>query len=647
VPGSDADSVVQPIRLRLLGGLALAGPDGNSLTSVLAQPKRVALLAYLALGSGFAFYRRDSLLPVFWPEFDQERARSALRRALHFLRQSLGEHVLIRRGDEEVGLNADRIWCDAVAFRSALGEGRLDAALALYGELLPGFFVPDAPQFEQWLDEERARLRSRAARAAALLSERLEAEGALADAIVRARTACTLDPASEPLVRRLVTLLARSGDRAGAVHAWDGWKQRLENDYGIAPGFETRQFIETCLAEAGAGDVTLAAAASSSIPLNQPAQLPDEPAAPPTETESKRGRRRRRLAVAGALGLLIALLGAAAALIDSPQLDPKRVLVVGFANETSDSTLDNVGRLAADWISNELARSGLGEVTPPEFLLSEGLPSRAQLDRLLRETRAGTVIQGALYWDRNRLRFHVHILDGRNLVLRTSLDPILSAKDSVTSAIGVMSQRITGAMAVLVDERIPSKAGEHISRPPAMEAYQHYVRGRNYFQGRQYAEAHPHFLRAFELDTSFLWASAQAQTALINMQRYAESDSMLQLMVPRREQLSPWDQMALDFRTAWLKGDHEEALRVAQARFDRLGGPLPAFLLGLSAINFGRPALAIKALEATTSTSGTMDGSVCATGIDTRRPGTCSASIAASWPQPARRPGNILTSWKL
>ena len=36
-------------------------------------------------------------------------------------------------------------------------------ALELYrGPFLPGFFVADAPEFERWMEEERARLRARA-----------------------------------------------------------------------------------------------------------------------------------------------------------------------------------------------------------------------------------------------------------------------------------------------------------------------------------------------------------------------------------------------------------------------------------------------------------------------------------------------------
>ena len=43
------------IRLRTLGPLDLRGSDGEELRTILAQPKRVALLAYLALATPRGF----------------------------------------------------------------------------------------------------------------------------------------------------------------------------------------------------------------------------------------------------------------------------------------------------------------------------------------------------------------------------------------------------------------------------------------------------------------------------------------------------------------------------------------------------------------------------------------------------------------
>ena len=100
------------IRLTLLGRIDLSDSSGRRNQSVLSQPKRVALLAYLAVEGRNRLVRRDELTGVFWPRRSDRRGRKALRDALYFLRRSLGDDVIVTPGDE-VGLDWDRIECDA------------------------------------------------------------------------------------------------------------------------------------------------------------------------------------------------------------------------------------------------------------------------------------------------------------------------------------------------------------------------------------------------------------------------------------------------------------------------------------------------------------------------------------------------------
>ena len=166
------------IELRTLGVLDLRGPDSTDCRAVLAQPKRLGLLAYLAAATPRRFHRRDSLLAMFWPDLDQDRARAALRRSLYFVRSALGADVILGRGEEEVGIGEGALWCDAAAFAAALDAGDEAAAMALYqGPLLDGFYVAGATEFERWLDRERAILRDRAAAAAWVLADRAAAAG--------------------------------------------------------------------------------------------------------------------------------------------------------------------------------------------------------------------------------------------------------------------------------------------------------------------------------------------------------------------------------------------------------------------------------------------------------------------------------------
>ena len=88
------------IELRTLGALELGGPESGAVDALISQPKRLALLIYIAAARPTGFHRRDTLLSLFWPELDQTHARGALRNALSFLRRQLGEAAIVTRGDE-------------------------------------------------------------------------------------------------------------------------------------------------------------------------------------------------------------------------------------------------------------------------------------------------------------------------------------------------------------------------------------------------------------------------------------------------------------------------------------------------------------------------------------------------------------------
>jgi DNA-binding SARP family transcriptional activator len=233
------------VRLQLLGTIDLRDETDREVGPVLAQPKRLALVAYLAAAEPFGPHRRDTLLGLFWPELDQDHARNALSQAVHFLRRWLGEGALCSRGGDELELDEAVVWTDVRAFHRALDEGRVEEAVGLYrGDLLPSFFVPDSAGFEEWLERVRARLRARAAEAARLLAERHEAGGELTLAIRRARQAVELSNGDERPLRRLIELLARLGDRSAAIHAFDSFARRLSAEFDAEPAGETVALIE-------------------------------------------------------------------------------------------------------------------------------------------------------------------------------------------------------------------------------------------------------------------------------------------------------------------------------------------------------------------------------------------------------------------
>jgi DNA-binding SARP family transcriptional activator len=240
------------IRLHLLGTTELVRADGSEITAVLQQPKRLAVLALLAASGEGRWHRRDTLLATFWPDMDDERARAALRRTLTFLRTHVGDAVIRTRGDE-VGVATDGLWCDLVACEAALKDGRLADAVDLYrGEVLAGLHVPSAPEFERWLDGARERFRRETSDAAARLATAAEQAGRLPEAAAWSRRALEIRPDDEAGLRRLLSLLDRFGDRAGAVRAYDDFARRLAQDFDLAPSAETAAIVATVRSRAEA-----------------------------------------------------------------------------------------------------------------------------------------------------------------------------------------------------------------------------------------------------------------------------------------------------------------------------------------------------------------------------------------------------------
>ncbi len=231
--------------LSLFGGVQLLDADGRAVERVLAQPKLIGLLAYLGVPSVGQFRRRDTVVGALWPELDQAHARAALRKAVHTLRATLGADAIQSRGDEDIALSADHLWCDVAAFTAAAESAQLAQALEWYrGDLMPGFHLAECADFDQWLEGERAAARERASAAAWALAQRFEGDAQLSAAAQWARRAVRFSWSDERALRRALGMLDRLHDRAGAVRLYEEFARRLRADLEIAPSAETIALVD-------------------------------------------------------------------------------------------------------------------------------------------------------------------------------------------------------------------------------------------------------------------------------------------------------------------------------------------------------------------------------------------------------------------
>jgi len=308
------------IEFRVLGRAELRDGERDQLASILAQPKRLAVLAYLCLAGRGGFVRRDELVAVFWPERDTKRARAALNQSLYVLRRTLGPEVIPGRGAEEVGVAFSELDCDATTFLDRLDRGDLAGALDLYdGDLLPALHL-DSREADRWFEEMRADLRNRALAAARELGSEAAERGDLELACERYGRGLEIVPASESAARGLVESLWREGRRTAALEAFERFAARLSTEYGVEPGAELLELVERIRQGNGAqggeqgpaapgGSIEAVESAAPGVTVDAPATVGDgtDPPGPGHEARERASRRRRHRLAALALAAAAAL----------------------------------------------------------------------------------------------------------------------------------------------------------------------------------------------------------------------------------------------------------------------------------------------------------------------------------------------------
>lgn len=232
-------------RIVVLGTCDLRADDGTQVQSVLQQPRRFALLAYLAVATRPGPVGRDSVLGVFWPDRPQDKARGALNQAVHYLRRSLGTEAIRTTGDT-IELNRDLVTCDAVDFLDAHGGGDWKGAVDLYaGDLLPGFYDRgSSPDFDLWLEGKRRTLQRLLRDAAWRLAREAEEAGSTADAVFWTRRACAAAGSEEAEIRRLMEFMHRLGDKTGVLDAYERLTSTLAA-LDMEPSPRTTELVDT------------------------------------------------------------------------------------------------------------------------------------------------------------------------------------------------------------------------------------------------------------------------------------------------------------------------------------------------------------------------------------------------------------------
>jgi len=249
----EPEAATAGLQIHLLGPAVVRRSDGSELNGKLWRRTKVrSLLALLALERQGGVHR-ETLLDLLWPGKERAAALVNLNTTAHYLRRCLepdlprgapsryiqiqGEHYYLRRPATH--------WLDVEAFESGLQRARraptAASAIPLYRESLAlyrGDFLTALDLHEGQYVGETERLRELFLEGMETLAALYEEEGQEQAARDVYRQILCHDSLRESACRRLMALLLREGDRAGALRCYETLERRLRLEMGLAPGSE-------------------------------------------------------------------------------------------------------------------------------------------------------------------------------------------------------------------------------------------------------------------------------------------------------------------------------------------------------------------------------------------------------------------------
>ncbi len=305
----------------------------------------------------------------------------------------------------------------------------------------------------------------------------------------------------------------------------------------------------------------------------------------------------RKKVLIPSLAITLAIIAAVAFLIfrsSGSDLDPNRIVVAIFDNQTGNPAHDPIGRLAADMISNGLNETGLLDIVPSITVqkIYFGIKEEHPLSILTQKTMAGTVITGNYYLQGDTIQLHAQVTDAREERLLKDLDPVNGPIENPAKAIELLRQQIMTALAQFFEPQLKDWAGV-MPLPSSYEAYTEFLEGWDLFHKGAMKKAIDHFLRAAELDPDYAQPRLMAAEAYMNRLEYPKADALLRKVEELGDNLTPYDRYSLDFGKAWIRGDFYGMYRAQVQRAQLAPIPSEQYLVGAMANPVNHPQEAV------------------------------------------------------
>jgi tetratricopeptide (TPR) repeat protein len=218
-------------------------------------------------------------------------------------------------------------------------------------------------------------------------------------------------------------------------------------------------------------------------------------------------------------------------------------------------------------------------------------------------TGAGIVVSGSYSRHGDSLRFRAEITDPRRMEVLHTVPPVSVLSMNPEVAFEELEERIAGALAAILDTVLGGLVSQSPQRP-TFAAYRESITGGDLYSRGRYDAAIERLTMAYELDTTFNIALLYAASAHMNRGRFADADSLVEIVEQVRDRLSRIDLLTLSWTRARLQGDRTERLRTSRKLAE--GHPIWMYQSGYEAILANHPQEAVEAFERIDPTRGWM-----------------------------------------
>ncbi|MEJ2218491.1 MAG: bacterial transcriptional activator domain-containing protein, partial [Gemmatimonadota bacterium] len=400
-------------------------------------------------------------------------------------------------------------------------------------------------EFERWLDGTRDRLVGRAVAAADKLRARAEERGDVAGAVRWARRGTDLAPYDETAWRHLLSSLDRTGDRAGALTAYDTLVTHLRDELEVDPSPETRALADRIRERISApvpADLDASGEAGGDGDLRR---------APRPGTEASAAPR------------------------------PAVIALWPVENRTGDTRHDALGRRLTDRLMH-----GMAELDFLQAFLGDDVAGAAAVVSAGLYARAAQV--------EVRMRLSAPGEGGRILAVP---EPVLLEPETEDDGLDLAVARVLASLGAHYHPDMPMLVAS--GRPalmPSWEAFLEYTQGCEAYGAFRFGEAAQRLRRAYEIDPVFLKAAVLACIAMDSVCDPAGAVALVTAAMREAASASEYERHFGEWLLGDLHGRRPEAYRAATELVRLVSHPVPRAMAGWEALKMNRPVEALRLL---------------------------------------------------